>query len=653
MSGCKGALLETCGVSDAEAGNQEACLVSISLDEAVDLAPARNVRPMHLLRPDMACPLKNCMPFGNLTGMHAASARRLKSSTSITTTQRDGLAGSFVLLATLPSAYLLKNQSALQLRCLTWRKIVAETTIEWTRNQNGEKGFTFNPWIGCTKVGPGCDNCYAEAYFDKRRHVVVQWGPNQPRKRTAPSTWAAPLRWNREAAAAGVRHRVFCASLADVFDNEVPVQWRVDLFDLVRRCENLDFLLLTKRVGNVTRMLQEVASILRIEHGTQAERELGLQAGHVGRAGDRRGGSNLARREADVRSLDRRNEGDTVRASSGGTEDAGRLPAGAGDDRRQAALRGSGTAGVASLQWTDPARAHGEPQGWGEGPQPPGQPGTGDVQRAEAARGAGAGRRASRREGVESPEGTGVGGGCGVDEVPTGERLASEGHRGTLRHHAEVGLAHLHREDLAARLDLLAWVERWLAGDAPSNVWLGASITSQPEADRDIRKLLDVPSAKRFLSMEPLLGPVNLTDVPMPGSGHGHHEFSPIITGNALSRPLAYPRLPAVDWVIVGGESGPNARPMHPDWARSLRNQCQAASVPFLFKQWGEWVDADNGPEDDAAYDGKSDCWAHIDGGHHGGEMGVDFFNSYPMYRVGKRAAGRLLDGREWNEVPV
>jgi protein gp37 len=101
------------------------------------------------------------------------------------------------------------------------------TKIEWAHH-------TFNPWIGCAKVSPGCDHCYAEADFSTRR-TVVQWGAGQPRKRTAPSTWAQPLRWNAEAERLGVRYRVFCASLADVFDNEVPVQWRRDLLDLIEK----------------------------------------------------------------------------------------------------------------------------------------------------------------------------------------------------------------------------------------------------------------------------------------------------------------------------------------------------------------------------------------------------------------------------------
>lgn len=360
----------------------------------------------------------------------------------------------------------------------------ANTKIEWADH-------TFNPWIGCTKVSPACDNCYAEADFDKRRHVV-QWGAGQPRKLTSDSNWAQPLRWNAnaqhfaECTGCGrrgdrrtweadirrthpqahtccpdrklvpARPRVFCASLADVFDNEVPQQWRQHLMSLIARTPNLDWLLLTKRIGNATRMLSDASM-----------------------------------------------------------HDAMLLTA---DD-------------------------HYRP---------------------------------------------------------------------------------------------------------PENLWIGATICNQAEADRDIRKLLAVPAARRFLSMEPLLGPIDLTNVPMPESGHGHHEFSPIITGNALSRPPAYPRLPAVDWIIVGGESGPNARPMHPDWARSLRNQCQDASVPFLFKQWGEWAPvgltflcgAEADKETIVTKDGES--WGDYPPA-----------KAYTMRKLGKKGAGRLLDGREWNEVPA
>jgi protein gp37 len=119
------------------------------------------------------------------------------------------------------------------------------TKIEWADH-------TFNPWMGCTKVSPACDNCYAENLMDAR-YGRVQWGAGNPRVRT--KSWATPVKWNREAQRNGTRPFVFCASLADVFDNEVDPQWRRDLFDLIYATPSLVWLLLTKRVGNVERMV--------------------------------------------------------------------------------------------------------------------------------------------------------------------------------------------------------------------------------------------------------------------------------------------------------------------------------------------------------------------------------------------------------------
>lgn len=327
------------------------------------------------------------------------------------------------------------------------------TNIEWCDH-------TFNPWEGCQKVGPGCDHCYAEtrnARFGGGQ--APNWGPGAPRRRTGKDTWAKPEKWQKRAAEFmamhGRRQRVFCASLADVFDNQVPDAWRRDLFALIAATPDLDWLLLTKRIGNAHRML---------------------------------------------------------------------------------------------------------PPDW-----------------------------------VAAPPGR---------EIPR----------------------------------------------MPANVWIGATITSQEEADRDIRKLLAVPARVRFLSMEPLLGPVNLTDVPGPESGHGHHEFSPIITINALKR--ADWQKPRVDWVIVGGESGPGARPMHPEWARSLRDQCAAAGVPFLFKQWGEWEVASiaNGHRD-SDMERNAAHWVDMAGVlHKPSSLGLN--NPYAMIKVGKMAAGRLLDGVEHNGFP-
>lgn len=118
--------------------------------------------------------------------------------------------------------------------------------IEWTHH-------TFNPWIGCTKVSPACDFCYAEEW-NKRYEGGKNWGQHAPRRKT--KTWGNPVRWNKDAAAKGIRYRVFCASLADVFDNHKSIlpEWREELWSLIRETPNLDWLLLTKRPQNIKKM---------------------------------------------------------------------------------------------------------------------------------------------------------------------------------------------------------------------------------------------------------------------------------------------------------------------------------------------------------------------------------------------------------------
>lgn len=315
------------------------------------------------------------------------------------------------------------------------------TTIEWCDH-------TFNPWEGCQKVSPGCDHCYAETRNARFNGTAVNWGPGAPRRRTSEANWKKPLKWNREAqaffAAHGRRQRVFCASLADVFDNAVAPQWRRDLFNLILQTPHLDWLLLTKRIGNVSGVIRDQ-----------------------------------------------------------------------------------------------------------------------------------------------------------------------------------------------------------LLHPLPPNVWLGITVVNQEEADRDIPKLLATQASVRFLSMEPLLGPVDLTMVPTGGHIDGH-----IICESALRwKPEGQ-----IDWVIVGGESGPGARPMHPDWARSLRDQCETAGAPFLFKQWGEWYLAVDRERDDpdwrrdygnALADNGRTRWLNIEGGRgfHGERFVV-------MRRHGKAQSGRRLDGIEHNGFP-
>ena len=121
------------------------------------------------------------------------------------------------------------------------------SAIEWTDH-------TFNPWVGCTKVSRACDHCYAEGWA-KRAGTPELW--QGERRRTSASNWQQPIKWNKKAAADGRRYKVFCASLADVFDNQVPKEWRRDLFNLIWDTPRLDWLLLTKRPQNIEKMLAD------------------------------------------------------------------------------------------------------------------------------------------------------------------------------------------------------------------------------------------------------------------------------------------------------------------------------------------------------------------------------------------------------------
>lgn len=165
------------------------------------------------------------------------------------------------------------------------------------------------------------------------------------------------------------------------------------------------------------------------------------------------------------------------------------------------------------------------------------------------------------------------------------------------------------------------------------NVWLGVSVENQQYADERIPYLLQTPAAVRFLSCEPLLGPVDLWSAkyPWPNAGAG--------VGNAFAWGKG------INWVIVGGESGHGARPMHPDWVRRIRDDCHAGYTAFFFKQWGEFVPANQ--------------FVDVPGNGEWGTIGINghymkFTSNYNelIYRMGKHAAGRLLDGRTWDEFP-
>ena len=170
------------------------------------------------------------------------------------------------------------------------------------------------------------------------------------------------------------------------------------------------------------------------------------------------------------------------------------------------------------------------------------------------------------------------------------------------------------------------WVRNWKVGGVkfipPPNLWLGVSVEDQKTADERIPLLLEIPAAVRWVSYEPALGPVNFQ--------------------NWVPR--------GIDWIVMGGESGKNARPMHPKWARDVRDLCKLVSTPFWFKQWGEWFPRTDAVDisrrhcvwkDDVATfpNNWSVCRLHLNSGNY-------------MERIGKKLAGSLLDGDAHREFP-
>jgi protein gp37 len=161
------------------------------------------------------------------------------------------------------------------------------------------------------------------------------------------------------------------------------------------------------------------------------------------------------------------------------------------------------------------------------------------------------------------------------------------------------------------------------------NVWCGVSVEDQKTADERIPWLLKTPAAVRYMSVEPMIGPVDLDRFTGCGHESGWRNCPDHLAGRADCA--------GIGWVICGGESGPGARPMHHDWAKSIRDQCQAAGTPFYFKQWGQFCWPEQMPEE---------TWRRVDA-----QVNLAGIPDEP-YGVGKKAAGRVLDGREWLEMP-
>lgn len=191
--------------------------------------------------------------------------------------------------------------------------------------------------------------------------------------------------------------------------------------------------------------------------------------------------------------------------------------------------------------------------------------------------------------------------------------------------------------------------------DSINWIWLGVSVEDQKHADARIPDLLATPAAVRFLSCEPLLGQLDIERITLRRDGQKPNALSKKLGDYCQPLHGNFTDSPKIDWVIVGGESGKGARPIHPDWARTIRDQCAEANVPFFFKQWGSWlpyIDRDNDDPDWRADYGRAKRAKglrilNLEGGcgFHGDRVHI-------MQRRNKKAAGRLLDGQEHNGMP-
>lgn len=228
-------------------------------------------------------------------------------------------------------------------------------------------------------------------------------------------------------------------------------------------------------------------------------------------------------------------------------------------------------------------------------------------------------------------------------KVKAGQRVFVNSMSDTFEWHPDLDEARLALfDDIARRSDVvfmlltkrpenvMKLVPPWWGSGFPPNVWMGTTVENQQRANERIPELLEIPAAVRFLSCEPLLGPVDLVGDDFTSDGEG------VLPGSLIQ---------GIHWVICGGESCKSARPMHPDWARTLRDQCAAAGVPFFFKQWGEFGPVQQHKVDLEEYRGKGRMYED-------GQPFVDE-HGWAMLRLGKHDAGRLLDGVEHNGLPA
>lgn len=442
---------------------------------------------------------------------------------------------------------------------------MADTSIQWT-DKTWSVAERF--WARQSPAGP-----------DEGYGIPGAVNQTRPRQFTDVQTHEdrllEPLKWRKPA-------RVFVNSMSDLFHEDVPDAFIDKVFAVMALSHRHTFQVLTKRPERMRDYLVEIYSprgaerrLLAAEaiYGDAIQRGRRLRVSEVGGAGDRLGGSSLAgEAAAGVRS------DQPVRTDEGrGVERP--VSAGQGDHERRSEVCGSASAGVAPLQRCDSAREDRQPQRRRDGEQPTVESRTGNVEGADGARLHDLEAPESRSSrGVEHAHGPN---GSGRDDhsVPgPGRQGIADNDRRGLPPVAGRGLP----DRVAALLETHPLANTWLVGAVLPNVWAGVSCENQHFADERIPLLLQTPAAVRFISAEPLLGPVDLKNI-----ASARDEMMLALAGLTwgLDGRLRGEHA-KLDWVIVG-ESGPKSRPFDLTWARSIVQQCQAAGVPVFVKQLG------------------------------------------------------------------
>lgn len=475
--------------------------------------------------------------------------------------------------------------------------MASQTSIEWTATVNDDgsvtNGFNWNFLTGCSRKSSGCENCYAEKMTKrlaamgqaKYQGLLNDHGRFNGTIKFNEKDLLAPLKWKKP-------RRVFVNSMSDLFHENVKDEWLDKAFAVMALTPHITYQCLTKRPARMLEYFQNgaeervAALVYNVTYGQGADFP---QLSSEWRDRNRQSGSDLALKNQ------RRTKPQTVceglSTSETGVPAEARLFACDNERGQETDSDGCSPASVGILQRTDTGRHDDQPQKRYQERQPTSESGTSNLFSEPATRSRSLESESSQTTGEQTPKNTSDGNGCVGDSAFTvggndGERFGCP-----IQNHQESDVSNLHSPDLEAYLKFPL-----------KNCWLGVSVEDQKTADERILLLLQTPAAVRWISAEPLLGPIE-----MYGGRHHRCDAPPhpkflitrrdrkqsLKTGSSfyISDPVG------LDWVVVGGESGPRSRPFDIQWARDIIAQCKAADVPVFYKQGGSSNRCEHSPK--------------------------------------------------------